>query len=73
MYTRDWYKANVCNAIYCTIQNRDVIWLHSKKCMSKDDPCNWVPGTTKLKHFDLNTITNTNEILWASILEELRL
>ena len=32
LYTRSWYDANGCNPVYCSQQNQDILWLHSKTC-----------------------------------------
>ena len=30
LYIKNWYNANGCNALYCTLRNRDVASLHTE-------------------------------------------
>ena len=73
LYTRDWYDANGCNAVYCTTQNRDVAMMHSEKCWSDKVKCFW-PREEKscVKHFQLEKVIKNEEIHWQTLLEEIK-
>ena len=42
-YTKEWLNGNGCNAIYCSELKEDVIWLHSERCWTNEDPCYFTP------------------------------
>ena len=73
LYTRDWYNANGCNAVYCTTQNRDVAMIHADKCWSNKVKCFWPrKEKTFVKHFQLEKVIKNEEIHWETLLEEIK-
>ena len=73
LYTRDWYNANGCNAVYCTTQNRDVAMIHADKCWSDKVKCFWPrKEKTFVKHFQLEKVIKNEEIHWETLLEEIK-
>ena len=73
LYTKNWYNANGCNALYCTRKSRDVAWLHSEKCWNNDVSCFWPGSLAKnaVKHFEMAKIINNGELCWPTIFKEL--
>ena len=71
-YTKSWYNANGCNALYCSLQNRDVAWLHTEKCWKEDVACFW-PGSiakNSVKHFQMDKIIKNREIFWKNVIKD---
>ena len=71
-YTKSWYNANGCNALYCSLQNRDVAWLHSEKCWREDVACFW-PGSiakSSVKHFQMVKVIKNREIFWKDVIRD---
>ena len=73
LYTRDWYNANGCNAVYCKTQNRDVAILHTEKCWSNTAKCFWPREEKSLrKHFLSEKVIKNKEVQWKMLLEYIK-
>ena len=74
LYTKNWYNKNGCNPVYCTIQNRDVAWMHVQKCWSEDMSCFGPYSLARklVKHFKTEEVISNGVISWSSISEETR-
>ena len=65
LYTKDWYNANGCNAVYCTVMNQDVIWLHSGNCWdNRVNNCWKYTEGTKVQHCLLNEVISNGNLNW---------
>ena len=72
-YTKSWYNANGCNALYCNVKKRDVAWLHCDKCWDEDVSCFWPGSVAKksVKHYTLAKTIKNGEVLWKRIYKDL--
>ena len=78
-YTRSWYDSNGCNSVYCTIQNQDIAWLHSKQCWADKEHFCWRPSPVLGKPIELETVPHilsnghlqNGEVNWPLIIKDI--